>query len=149
MRKGIVEVGKTGMVYILDRETGKPLIGIEERAVPQEPRQATSATQPFPIGDSVVPLEVDIQPEGFKLIKTAGSPRRSGTSRLVKPRMAVNWPPSSYDPETQLFYVCANDGAAATRHARRRRVADADAGRRAIRRRRIRAVCRDAASLPP
>ena len=116
MRKGIVEVGKTGMVYILDRETGKPLVGIEERAVPQEPRQATAATQPFPIGDSVVPLEVDIQPEGFKLINNG----RIFTPFwdepvLVKPlgTGGANWPPSSYDPETQLFYVCANDGAAA------------------------------------
>ena len=31
-RKGIVEIGKTGYVYILDRETGQPLVGIEERA---------------------------------------------------------------------------------------------------------------------
>ncbi len=36
-RKAIVEVGKTGWAYILDRETGEPLIGIDERAVPQEP----------------------------------------------------------------------------------------------------------------
>ena len=54
-RKAIAEVGKTGWAYILDRQTGKPLIGIDERPVPQEPRQATAATQPFPRGDAVVP----------------------------------------------------------------------------------------------
>jgi quinohemoprotein ethanol dehydrogenase len=59
VRKGIAEVGKTGFVYLLDRETGEPLIGIEERPVPQEPRQATSRTQPYPIGDPVVPHEID------------------------------------------------------------------------------------------
>ena len=48
MRKGLAQVGKTGWAYILDRETGEPLIGIEERPVPQEPRQATAATQPYP-----------------------------------------------------------------------------------------------------
>ena len=48
LRKGIAEVGKTGFTYILDRTNGQPLVGIEERAVPQEPRQATSATQPYP-----------------------------------------------------------------------------------------------------
>ena len=48
MRKGLAQVGKTGFTYILDRTTGEPLIGIEERAVPQEPRQATAATQPYP-----------------------------------------------------------------------------------------------------
>src|SRR5690606_33369377 len=49
MRKGLAQAGKTGWVYILDRQTGEPLIGIEERPVMQEPRQATAATQPFPI----------------------------------------------------------------------------------------------------
>src|SRR6202023_327116 len=54
-RKGIAEAGRTGWVYILDRNNGKPLIGIEERPVPQEPRQKTAKTQPFPIGDAIVP----------------------------------------------------------------------------------------------
>src|SRR5215471_4206157 len=51
-RKGVAEAGRTGWVYILDRTNGKPLIGIEERPVPQEPRQKTAKTQPFPIGDA-------------------------------------------------------------------------------------------------
>lgn len=116
MRKGIVEVSKTGFVYILDRVTGEPLIGIEERPVPQEPRQATAATQPYPIGEPVVPHEIDIVPEGFKLINQG----RIFTPFwdepvLVKPlgTGGANWPPSAYDPETNLFYVCAHDGAAA------------------------------------
>jgi quinohemoprotein ethanol dehydrogenase len=116
VRKGIAEVGKTGFVYILDRETGKPLVGIEERAVPQEPRQATAATQPYPIGEPVVPHEVDIVPEGFELVNNG----RIFTPFWDKPVIVkplgtggANWPPSSYDPETNLFYVCANDGAAA------------------------------------
>jgi PQQ-dependent dehydrogenase (methanol/ethanol family) len=115
-RKGIAEVGKTGFVYILDRETGKPLVGIEERAVPQEPRQATAATQPYPLGEPVVPHEVDIVPEGFELVNNG----RIFTPFWDKPVIVkplgtggANWPPSSYDPETNLFYVCANDGAAA------------------------------------
>jgi glucose dehydrogenase len=47
-RKGIAEADRTGWVYILDRTNGKPLIGIEERPVPQGPRQKTAKTQPFP-----------------------------------------------------------------------------------------------------
>ncbi|MGY8795455.1 MAG: outer membrane protein assembly factor BamB family protein, partial [Woeseiales bacterium] len=50
LRKGLGAAGKTGWVYILDRETGEPIVGIEELPVPQEPRQATAATQPHPIG---------------------------------------------------------------------------------------------------
>ncbi len=47
MRQGIAEISKTGWVYLLDRATGKPLLGIPERPVPQEPRQHTAATQPY------------------------------------------------------------------------------------------------------
>jgi glucose dehydrogenase len=32
-RKGIAQAGRTGWVYVLDRTNGKPLIGIEEKAV--------------------------------------------------------------------------------------------------------------------
>jgi quinoprotein glucose dehydrogenase len=41
---------KTGHVYVLDRETGRPLIPIEERPVPQSdvPGEQASPTQPFP-----------------------------------------------------------------------------------------------------
>ena len=67
-RKALAEPSKTGWVYILDRVTGQPLIGIEERPVPQEPRQATAATQPYPIGDSFVPQSIDIAPEGHRLV---------------------------------------------------------------------------------
>jgi quinohemoprotein ethanol dehydrogenase len=112
-RKGIAEVGKTGFTYILDRSNGKPLIGIDERAVPQEPRNATAATQPYPIGDPVVPHEVDIVPEGFELVN-GGKIFTPFWDKpvLVKPQATggANWPPSSYDPETHLLYVCAHDG---------------------------------------
>jgi quinohemoprotein ethanol dehydrogenase len=108
--KALAQVSKTGWVYILDRETGKPILGIEERAVPQEPRQHTAATQPYPVGDAVVPQSIDIAPEGFDLpyggrIFTPFWDK----AQLYRPQMAVNWPPSSYDPATHLFYVCGID----------------------------------------
>jgi quinohemoprotein ethanol dehydrogenase len=111
-RKGLVQVGKTGWAYILDRETGEPLIGIEERPVPQEPRQATAATQPFPIGDAIVPQHIEIAPEGFELINEGRIFTPFWTQPVaVKPGTmgGANWPPSSYDPETHLLYVCASD----------------------------------------
>ena len=67
-RLGLAAPGKTGWVYILDRVTGEPLLGIEERPVPQEPRQATSPTQPYPIGDAFVPQHLDVAPEGMPLV---------------------------------------------------------------------------------
>ena len=118
-RKALVEVSKTGWAYILDRETGEPLIGMQDRAVPQEPRQATAATQPFPVGDSIVPQQIDITPEGARL--EPGTTHVPNHGRIftpfwtdeitVKPGTmgGANWPPSSYDPETHWLYVCATD----------------------------------------
>jgi quinohemoprotein ethanol dehydrogenase len=117
--KGLVEVSKTGWAYILDRATGKPLLGIDERAVPQEPGQATAATQPYPRGDAIVPQEIDIVPEGADLLPGTGDIRNHGRiftpyltdQIMVKPSTTggANWPPSSYDPTTHTLYVCATD----------------------------------------
>ena len=51
--KTVAAVGvasKTGHVFILDRESGKPLISVEERPVPKSdvPGEAAAPTQPFP-----------------------------------------------------------------------------------------------------
>jgi len=119
MRKGLVEVGKTGWAYLLDRETGKPLIGIEERPVPQEPRQKTAATQPYPVGDSIVPQQIDIVPEDAPREPGSGAIFNAGRiftpfwnePRMMKPGTmgGSNWPPSAYDPDSHLLYVCATD----------------------------------------
>ncbi|PYR80669.1 MAG: hypothetical protein DMF87_08355 [Acidobacteria bacterium] len=68
LRKAAAEPNKAGWVYIVDRTNGKPLIGIDEKPVPQEPRQATSKTQPIPRGDAFVPQSVDIAPEDYALV---------------------------------------------------------------------------------
>src|SRR6267142_533429 len=106
-RKGIAEAGRTGWVYILDRTNGKPLIGIEERPVPQEPRQKTAKTQPFPIGDATVPQCAEPL-EGYE---------RAGCifevfweePTLIQPSGigGTNWSPMSYNPDTGSFYVPA------------------------------------------
>jgi quinoprotein glucose dehydrogenase len=47
-----VAVGsKTGNLFILDRESGKPVFGVEERDVPKSdvPGEIAAATQPFPV----------------------------------------------------------------------------------------------------
>ncbi len=47
----VLQATKTGHVFVLDRETGRPLFPVEERPVPQTdvPGEETSATQPFPV----------------------------------------------------------------------------------------------------
>jgi quinohemoprotein ethanol dehydrogenase len=112
VRKAIVEVGKTGWAYILDRESGEPLIGIDEKPVPQEPRQATAATQPFPRGDAIVPQFVEVAPEGFELVHGGRifTPFVGGDPTIVKPGVwgGANWPPSAFDPVQQTLFVCAS-----------------------------------------
>lgn len=115
-KKALAQAGKTGWVYILDRTNGKPLIGIDEKPVPQEPRQATAPTQPIPKGDSFVPQEVtqqDIQKEvkGYKgKIGKIFDPFWE-EPLLVKPAAlgGANWPPSAYNPDTEYFYVLGSD----------------------------------------
>ena len=111
-RKAIAEVGKTGWAYILDRQTGKPLIGIDERPVPQEPRQATAATQPFPRGDAVVPQLIEVAPEGHALVNDGRifTPFVGKDATIVAPGIwgGASWPPSAYDPVQQRLFVCAS-----------------------------------------
>jgi glucose dehydrogenase len=47
----LAQAGKTGYLYILNRESGKPVFGIEERSVPKSevPGEASWPTQPIPI----------------------------------------------------------------------------------------------------
>lgn len=113
-RRALAHAGKTGWVYILDRVTGKPLLPIPERRVPQEPRQRTSATQPTPVGDAFVPQEITdpTATEGLPLVNRgriftpfwkeylASSPGSGG---------GANWPPSAYDPISHNLYICATE----------------------------------------
>ena len=112
-RKGIAQPSKTGWVYILDRTNGTPLVGIDEQKVPQEPRQATAATQPIPRGDAFVPQSIAVAPEGFSLVNRGAIFTPFWTDREVpiKPAFSggANWPPSSFDPSTGYLYVCAQD----------------------------------------
>jgi len=47
----VIQTGKSGYMFILDRVTGKPVFGVEERKVPQGnvPGEWYSPTQPFPL----------------------------------------------------------------------------------------------------
>lgn len=58
MVPALVQTTKTGNVFILDRRTGKPVIPVQERPVPQgaAPGDWTSKTQPFSMA-SFMPLD--------------------------------------------------------------------------------------------
>jgi quinohemoprotein ethanol dehydrogenase len=106
-RKAAAQAGRTGWVYIVDRANGQPLIGIEERPVPQEPRQKTAKTQPFPIGDAIVPQCAEPMPAaGYE---KAGCIFEAFWEEpvLIQPSGigGTNWSPMSYNPDTGSLYV--------------------------------------------
>jgi alcohol dehydrogenase (cytochrome c) len=113
LRKGLAQAGKTGWVYVLDRITGEPLIGIEERPVLQEARQATAATQPYPVGDAFVTHTLDIAPEGFRMVNDGDIFTPFWDEPVLLRRGEANWPPSAVDPNKGVIYVCAGDRQAA------------------------------------
>jgi|SRR5579875_2167056 len=50
---------KTGNLFLLNRETGQPIFGVEERPVPQSdvPGEQTAPTQPFPLKPAPVSIQ--------------------------------------------------------------------------------------------
>jgi quinoprotein glucose dehydrogenase len=61
----LASVGKTGWMFILDRVTGKPIFGVEERPVPKGtvPGEWYSPTQPFPVKPAKPLVRVEFNKE--------------------------------------------------------------------------------------
>jgi quinohemoprotein ethanol dehydrogenase len=128
MVKAIGEPCKTGWAYVVDRKTGKPVYPIPEVKVPQDPLQKTSPTQPEPTMKPFSPITLsDEALANAKEAVAADKPRpkvvagpiftpmSSDPSMLtMAPNAAVggdNWPPSSFDPEQNMYFVCSQSGA--------------------------------------
>ena len=109
-RKILMHAGKTGFLYILDRTNGKPLVGIEERPVPQEPRMKTAKTQPFPAGDAFVPTcpEPGSVGSSFKSSCIFGAYWEEPVVMTPGTQGGVSWAPMTFSPQTQLVYVAGS-----------------------------------------
>jgi alcohol dehydrogenase (cytochrome c) len=123
---GIGEAEKTGWLYLLNRETGKPLFPSPEKPVPQEPRQKTWPTQPIPQYPPYVPHQ--ISEKQYRQIVKQAQQSAGHKVKVIKatemytpywktmvaftpgPQGGTNWQPSSYNPNTHMFYVCAQSG---------------------------------------
>jgi quinohemoprotein ethanol dehydrogenase len=127
LRHGIAVASKPGWVYILDRSSGAPLIGIDEKKVPQYPKGSAAAkyanlspTQPVPVGDALLnqcpkkswwPGKApDGKPYKVGCIFTPYAPTKHGSFAAVSPFAAsIDWPPSAFNPQTNYLYVCAHE----------------------------------------
>jgi alcohol dehydrogenase (cytochrome c) len=118
LRKGVGEACKTGWLYLLDRETMEPLVGIVEKKVPQSKEQNTWPTQPYPVGDAFAqqcPTKSMFSgkaPDGkpFKLGCIFTPVNRQQFTALAPGALGgTNWPPISFNPQTNFIYVCSGN----------------------------------------
>lgn len=124
----VAQVTKTGLLFVLDRETGKPFLPIEERAVPQgaEKGEVLSPTQPFPVNTpAIVPDRVDpsdafgitfwdrwackAQLESLRAEGLFTPPTIQGTLSLPFTGGGANWGSAAFDPNRNLLVVNMNN----------------------------------------
>jgi alcohol dehydrogenase (cytochrome c) len=115
-RKGIAAMRADGYLFMLDRETGKPLMKVEDRPVPQDSRQKSAATQPFPAGaDRVLPDCGDWKkkstPKGFD-IGCFFTPASVEKQNVLAPNYGMRVAPMAYSPQTGYFYAAGAAGLA-------------------------------------
>jgi PQQ-dependent dehydrogenase (methanol/ethanol family) len=113
MRKAIAAMRADGYLFMLDRETGKPLTRVEDRAVTQNALQRTAATQPFPTGaDSALPTcdtwKKQPLPRGFDLSCDYYTPASVEKANLLTPSFGMRVAPMAYSPDTGYFYATGN-----------------------------------------
>ena len=111
-RKALAAMRADGLLFLFDRETGEPLIPIEQRPVPQDARLLTAATQPFPIGgESIIPdcaYWRDRVPPPFELSCSAFTPPSVDQETVVAlsaPIPMVRVTPMSFSPQTGYIYA--------------------------------------------
>jgi quinoprotein glucose dehydrogenase len=124
----VAQVTKQGFVFVLDRETGEPLFPVEERPVPQSDIEGEESwpTQLFPLKPEPIVRQhiteddlTNISPEAneyarqrFRELHYEGlfTPV-SEQETLFYPgtRGGALWGGASYDPETNMLYINANE----------------------------------------
>ena len=101
MRDVVIQPTKQGFVFVLDRDTGKPVWPVEERSVPQGGAEGEqlSPTQPFPTHvPALMPQQISADDvfRLFPMFGTLGLPRdssqpRATTASTRRPRRRARW----------------------------------------------------------
>jgi quinoprotein glucose dehydrogenase len=124
---------KTANLFILNRETGEPIFGVEERPVPKSetPGEVSSPTQPFPIKPLPLSKQGMTAEDAFGIddadreycraeiskLQTGVfiPPSLQGTLQLPGNVGGQNWGGMTYDPVHDLLIVPANNLASEVR----------------------------------
>ena len=124
----VIQGNKTGNLFVLDRETGKPVFGVEERAVPRSEAtgEDASPTQPFPSlppplarqqlsakdAWGINPEEREACRAQMEKLKSDGiftPPSVQGTIAFPGNLGGMNWSSGAFDHQRQLFVTNINN----------------------------------------
>jgi quinoprotein glucose dehydrogenase len=124
-RDAVAQATKTGLLFLLDRETGAPLFTVEERPVAKSdvPGEVASPTQPFPVkprpllplgpitDDTIWGLSDADRAECRAMLKQYRAqgiytpPSLQGTVMFPGDGSGTNWGSVAYDPERQVLVL--------------------------------------------
>lgn len=117
-RDAVAAGSKTGHLFLLDRKTGKPIFGVEERPVPKSDSEGEQAspTQPFPIKPpSLAAHQADIRSECADLVQGLRNegiftpPSVQGSLVIPGNVGGLNWGGVAFDPNLNLIIAPANN----------------------------------------
>jgi len=125
----VAAMNKVGLLFLLDRVTGKPIFGVEERPVPasEVPLERASKTQPFPLKPpplvrmTMRPSDIaTVTPELEKACKELiegvqmGGPYLPVSYNRLRVQFpgnhgGVNWGGTSFNPQLGYLFVNTNE----------------------------------------
>ena len=127
----VIQGNKTGMLYVLNRDTGVPVFPVEERGVPQSdvPGEVTSPTQPFPVAPPPLvpqqlsadnawgstPADREACRDRIRSLRNEGiftPPSLKGSLVVPGNIGGMNWSGYAFSPQQSLLFVNTNNLAA-------------------------------------
>src|SRR5207342_1516320 len=126
---GVAVINKVGLLFLLDRVTGKPIYGVEERPVsPSEvPLERAAKTQPFPVKPAplarmtmsaadIATVTPELEAACRKLIEGVqlGGPYLPVSYKRLRVQFpgnhgGVNWGGTSFNPQLGYLFVNTNE----------------------------------------
>jgi quinoprotein glucose dehydrogenase len=124
----VIQGNKTGLLFVLNRDTGEPVFPVEERSVPQSdvPGETASPTQPFPVAPPPLaphhlalnevwgptPEDRDACQQVIQKLRNQGiytPPSLQGTLAIPGNFGGMTWSGYAFDPQHGLLFVNTNN----------------------------------------